>query len=127
MKNQKEIYKALYDGETLINSNGMLAKLNEGGDLVQKEPHEYLLEAFDNSGDWQIHKESEWHENIPDGNVLCWVSDIPNDSDATIRSVTGYCDDSTHFFETLEESWVHAKPLEKQEIQIYLDNAPEEI
>jgi len=126
MKNQREIYAALLAGEILRDEgNNLTIMLDDNGKAVSNsstmQPNFYYPE------NWQIYKETKWHENIPDGGVLCWVSDIPNDSDATIRSVTGYCDDSTHFFETLEESWVHAKPLEKQEIQIYLDNAPEEI
>jgi len=123
MKNQKECYEALSAGETLVNSNGNLAKLNKVGDLVSVEPYEYLLEAFDNSGDWQIYKEPKWYENIPDGGVLCWVKGLGRPT--IITTIDKYepieeCPFSSITKVRYQKVW----PLTKQEIQVFMDNAP---
>ena len=122
MKNQREIYEALLAGETLISSNGVKAKFNKEGELVSREPHNYLLEAFDNSGDWQIYKEPKWYENIPDGGVLCWVTDAcMRHPEIIYKYVTG----SLGPYKSTETGWSNAEPLTKQEIQVFMDNAPE--
>jgi hypothetical protein len=66
----------------------------------------------------------KWYENIPSGGVLCWVGDSEK-RNTWPEFVINYCDDSTHFFETPNESWVYAEPLTKQEIQVFFDNVPE--
>jgi len=67
-------------------------------------------------------KKEEWYENIPDGGVLCWdivggvilVTDLHKGSQVEDNLHKTYM---TH----------NVNPLTKQEIQAFMDNAPEEI
>lgn len=127
MNNRREIYEVLLAGETLIDGSNNLAKLNGVGELVNRInrtiPGDFLFPS-----QWQIYKEPKWYENIPDSGVLCWVKDDEGKVfNKYPETVINYCDDSTHFFETPDESWMYAKPLTKQEIQVFLSNAPEKL
>ena len=127
MKNQREIYQALLDGETLINAkftkvildNGQLRAVHKVG-FAEEMPN-FLYPQI-----WQIYKEPKGYENIPDGGVLCWCYDEP---ETYVRIITEYCDDKiTHKFKTNYGGFVgDATPLTKQEIQVFVNNAPEDI
>ncbi len=121
MKNQREIYEALLAGETLTHAEGIKAKLDNNG-YVTQIPQSFLFPE-----QWQIYKEPKWYENIPDGGVLCWVKDGEGkEFNKYPEMVINYCDDSTHFFETPNESWMYADPLTKTQIQMFMENAPDE-
>ncbi len=126
MKNQREIYEVLLAGETLINAAKFTVRLKDNGDLEYAEDRIYgnvFNAVFKYVEDWQIYKEPKWYENIPDGGVLCWVKNREDRSfyanPHTIRTFSG-----SHYIGY--ELWLFAKPLTKQEIQVFIDNAPEE-
>ena len=122
MNNQREIYEALLAGETLIHKGGMKAKLINGGfipsDGYLSQPYFYTTD------NWQIYKEPKWYENIPEGGVLCWCTDgvlnfpeiIVSYKDETERSFS---------FHSKDSHYQNAKPFTLQEIQVFIDNAPE--
>ena len=109
MKNQREIYEALLAGETLISVNFIKVKLKDDNLDITSIKETHISNAiFKNPNEWQIYKEPKWYENFPDGGVLCWHH----------REL---CIVSNPSWSGLKE----AKPLTKQEIQIFMDNAPE--
>ena len=117
MKNQREIYEALLAGETLIQDfHGIHIKLKDGYLYnVRQEVRDDW--SFNSPIDWEIYKEpAKWYENIPEGGVLCWykngISVIYNSTAITLYATEG-C------------ALSNATPLTKQEIQGFMDNAPE--
>ena len=134
MKNQREIYQALLAGETLINKTLFTVKMNKEGMLESSKDESKGYTAlfntlFDNPSKWQIYKEPKWHKNIPDGGVLCWVRHHPNDHYWPYPVVViGFNNSTNRPYTTYEKgNWYEAKPLTKQEIQVFMDNAPEDI
>jgi len=121
MKNIGEIYKALLAGETLDNGEFSCRLLD--GRLVDDEDTSIELD-FSAVLSWNIYKEPKWYENIPDGGVLCWVNDGRMPSNKHIRIITSFWPDKNHAFWAGDGEWRNAKPLTKQEIQIFMDNAP---
>lgn len=73
----------------------------------------------------EIKKEpTKWYENIPDGGVLCSVGtegqiDIIKKSDMNKNDERIFISDITY--------WYLCKPITKEEIQAFMDNAPEEV
>ena len=116
MNNYEEVIDALKAGETLINFKFLKVKL-EDGELVSVEKLKPFIEHpnFNRPQLWQIYKEPKWYENIPEGGVLCWnIDGVGRQSEyvSAIRNDTVI--DKSNF-----------KPLTKQEIQVFMDNAPE--
>lgn len=123
MKNQREIYEALLAGETLILDN-LYKVILKDGELYNPDAFEVINYQFDRPKDWSIYKEPKWYENIPDGGVLCWTGDcgeIVKDIPSLITNHNG-----EKFVSVMDCLWGKAIPLTKQEIQVYLNNAPEE-
>ena len=115
MINYEEIIDALKAGETLINVKFMKVKL-EDGELVSINPINFApMPNFDRPNLWQIYKEPKWYENIPDGGVLCW----------NINSLGGRSDYVSHIDNSTIVNMKKYTPLTKQEIQVFMDNAPE--
>lgn len=118
MKNQREIYKALLAGETLASNRGLKVKLDVDDMLISVERPK-LFEAAPNFGDpdeWKTYQEPKWHENIPDGGVLCWA--IYSDGTQGASPVLVL----PPFGESDPDNY---ELLIKQEIQVFYDNAPE--
>jgi len=109
MNNQREIYKALLAGETLISDNGTICTLSVAG-ITKDSLDNPSYQSFIKPLEWQIHKEPKWYENIPDGGVLCWYAGLI----VVIYSKLGSRDVAI------------ANPLTRQEIQVLIDNAPED-
>lgn len=122
MKNYEAIIDALKAGETLIHDSGNKVEMNKLGDLI---PMSYTP-AFNQPKDWQVYKEPKWYENIPDGGVLCHVAD--NKLDNFIEVVRAYTNSKFYSLNINEnEYWLNATPLTKQEIQAFMENAPDEL
>jgi len=123
MNNQKEIYEALLAGETLINVKFNKVKMIDS--FIYNERNEGINPNFINPNVWQIYKEPEWHENIPDGGVLCWCKDLESEKEVIdqIRSEGA----NNGYYSSSYKHWCYAKPLTKREIQTFVDNAPEEV
>ena len=124
MNNQREIYTALLAGETLSDASNNTARLNGVGELVNRIGRA-IPDNFYFPDNWKIYKEPKWYENIPDGGVLCWVADDKSQLDrkSTTRIITNTLT-SRDGFRCDSGSWVYAAPLTKQEIQVFMDNAP---
>jgi len=126
MKNQADIYTALLAGETLISMNNITIKLDEDGDV--KSNNMWVNGGFSVPKNWGIYKEKKWYENIPDGGVLCWA-------DVCVVIIVGYEADKypcKYQVKDAEDATItrwtaHAEPLTKQEIQVFIDNAPEKL
>ena len=67
-------------------------------------------------------REKKWYENIPDGGVLCWVKD--EDGEPFFR-INVIFERNGDFYKSKHLAYHYAKPLTKQEIQVFMDNAPE--
>ena len=76
------------------------------------------------SYDYRIAPEpAKWYENIPDGGVLCWLN-------GRINIIIAYNPDPSkeYVFKMDDGQWcIEPKPLTKQEIQVFMDNAPEKV
>ena len=118
MKNQREIYEVLLAGETLVHESGNKAVLTGLGNLEKSEA-EYP--NFYNPKEWQIYKEPKWCENIPDGGVLCLCKD------GTMVKIKYYEGDLLYKKQGDTYTLDFVTPLTKQEIQIFLSNAPEDL
>ena len=122
MNNQKEIYEALLAGETLVMSQTKkLFKLNELGEIDCINNATWSVPQFGRPMDWQIYTKPEWYENIPEGGVLCkWAGKMLLITDYIPHHenpLKGNCSRSVN----------EAIPCTKQEIQIFMDNAPEDL
>ena len=112
MKNQREIYEALLAGETLIHESGNEVEMNKIGDLIPIG----CMPTFNHPEDWQIYKEPEWQENIIAPGVLCWHKD------GSHKTMCVVCNKDTM------GNFIHNfTPLTKQEIQVFKENAPDEL
>lgn len=123
MKNYEAILDALKAGETLISVKLLKVKL-EDGELRQTDKPKNFIPApnFENPNVWQIYKEPKWFENIPNGGVLCWVKNrIDRDYNANPQTIRSFIGGQYIGWEV----WKFAVPLTKQEIQVFMDNAPE--
>ena len=124
MKNQKEIYEALLAGETLIMDKIFKVKL-ENGELYNPDTLDGAEYSFCFPDRWQICKEPKWYENISEGGVLCWLE---NGDNKEIVTVVGYDADLAYSYKFMlnDAKWcTEPTPLTKQEIQVFMDNAPE--
>lgn len=129
MNNQKEIYEALLAGETLDNGE-FSCSLNVQGDLVDDEMDSIDLD-FSDYQNWRIHKEPKWYENIPEGGVLCWICNVEVDvfPRNNVEIIKKYKQDTSDGFDFMSINCAYYKratPLTKQEIQVFMDNVPEE-
>ena len=131
MNNQREIYEALLAGETLT---------SEGVDVFFKNGELRTSEGirctytFVYPEDWQIYKEpAKWYENIPDGGVLCVCG--TSESIRLIESFVLKCispdSAAVPIFRTKDydggDWWYLCRPATKQEIQVFMENAPEDL
>jgi len=123
MNNQREIYEALIVGETLILDNAFKVKL-KNNNLFDPDNNERIRGyQFDSYRNWQIYKKPYWYDNIPDGGVLCWVcvdDNIPVVANIFKKTIGRFP------YQGQLEGWEEATPLTKQEIQVFLTNAPDE-
>ena len=124
MKNQREIYEALLAGETLEGHSDLI-KFKEGELVSLINNNRHPAWVFNHPGKWQIHKEPKWYENIPDGGVLCWCKD--GESDKESIGQINEKGKANGYYTASYKHWIYATPLTKQEIQAYLNNAPEDL
>lgn len=120
MKNQAEIYQALLDGKALICISNIQARLDASGDLYSPNVDPKDIQ-FNEPEDWQIYEPPKWYDNIPEGGVLCCVTG------GGIGIIRGY--EGNRFYENSTKDdafWTKATPLTKEEIQVFMDNTPEE-
>lgn len=132
MNNQREIYEALLAGETLTRDDTAFVKLNDAGLLVDAGTGEHDKWEFYPWEPWQIYKEPAWYENIPEGGVLCWcgTSKSLRLIESSVNKSLSLDSNVATVFRTkdYDESdwWLLCRPATKQEIQVFMDNAPEE-
>jgi len=121
MKNQREIYEALLDGESLMHTETKVkVRLNADDLLIREDTKDLTSITFISYVEWQIYKEPKWYENIPEGGVLCWVS-------GNIHVITEYEKLDEIGFKINAGHWCkNPKPLTKQETQVFMNNAPED-
>jgi len=127
MDNQREINRALCDGETVVHSNGDLTRYSKednqetsgnGGEAWERSWH-----LFDNPRDWQIYTKPDWREELNGKETLCRVRD--NDTQEWLKVViTSYRKINRHKFNSELRRWTQCKRLTKEEIQPLMDNAP---
>lgn len=124
MDNQAECFKALLAGETLIHK--------ESGGRVYFVTGQLNRSDFNFSyyQDYEIYKEPKWYDNIPDKGTLCWISSKVADvfPSMAVGLVVKHEPDSNYAakFELKSGARCYsARPLTKQEIQAFMDNAPE--
>ena len=68
--------------------------------------------------------EYKWYDDIPEGGVLCWCKDGKSCKEV-VDIVTEQGGKNGYYSLNLKH-WIYAKPLTKQEIQVFMDNAPDE-
>ena len=118
MGNKREIYEALLASETLMHDSKFIAIMNKTGEVANVAGTVPEVN-FEPASEWKIYIKPKWYENIPEGGVICNIEGI-------FGVVRAY--DGNRFYEnSIEDSGflVKANPLTKQEIQVFMDNAPE--
>ena len=120
MKNQREIYEALLAGGALKVGNNKIYL--DGGGFLTSEGADDFPSVFTPASKYEIYKEPKWYENIPDGGVLCWHERYGR---KFIIHIVAY--DKEQFISKHGGIYRTATLLTKQEIQIFMDNAPEKI
>lgn len=118
MNNQREIYEALLAGETLINTEtgNMKIVMDVNGYIKYSDGSPCDINELMTPDVWQIYKEPKWYENIPEGGVLCLT-------EYGVRKITAY-DGVIYYVGDRINRYEKADPLTKQEIQLFLSNAP---
>jgi hypothetical protein len=113
MKNYEEIIKALLDGETLQNilDPKWRVKLKEGELSVDTNG---VIPSFSRPDHWQIYTDHQWHNNIPEGGILCWVSDGNEEEKWCAQLVKGKLDDK--FLATKYHQWRYATPVKQEDL-----------
>ena len=121
MNNKGEIFKALNDGYKIYSINRGKGFVHLVDDVLVN--HEGLIRDLDfrAPSEWQIYKEPKWYENIPDGGVLCWADEVRDMPALIIR----YSNAEKVFVSGWGARYSRSTPLTKQEIQVFMDNAPE--
>jgi hypothetical protein len=131
MKSTAECYKALLGGEKLKNKSfrdkSFYVYLNDG--ILMNNRGEEDLFYFNVPELWEIYEEPKWYENIPEGGVLCWVSDTKKDDEECIAAICHHNEKVNNSYTELdvEVGWKYATPLTKEEIQVFLNNVPEDV
>lgn len=78
MKDLAEIYQSLLDGHTLVSKFGDMVRLHDGCQQYWDEgkwEDNCTNWQFDTPKSWEIYKEPQWYDNIPEGGSLCRVRD----------------------------------------------------
>jgi len=125
MKNQREMIEALLTGEKLIQkdlSSSSIIKMDERGITTYMHGNECNMNEIRSPEFWRIHKKPKWYENIPDGGVLCWVKSEGEEYQIVPTLIFDYPLEVAADLSVVYENY---KPLTKQEIQVFMDNAPE--
>lgn len=124
MNNQREIYEALLDGEKIHSIHKGKGYLHLIGGVLFNDLGNVREESFTYPSHWQVYEEpAKWCVNIPEGGVLCWVKNRTDRSFNAIPHVI-YSISATCYIGY--ELWNFATPLTKQEIQTFIENAPED-
>lgn len=120
-ENIEQIYKHLIGGGRIkpvgYNSNFGLIE----GNLIDGSGQWVSLD-FQIPSAWSIYEAPKWYENIPAGGALCWVKIAAMKPYVVL--VTGH-DKRRGFIFASGGCWSHVTPLTKDEIQSFLDNAPD--
>jgi hypothetical protein len=133
MKSTAECYKALLDGERLICKDEFTTskpiRIADNGQVIiedTKRFHKIIYPAFEHPEKWEIYEEPKWYENIPEDGVLCWVSDIKKDDKECIAAICHHNEKVNNPYIELGAGvgWKYATPLTKEEIQVFLNNVP---
>ena len=124
MNNQREMIEALLDGEKLVMpelSSSSIIEMDDRG--ITRYTHGALCDMNEICSPqvWQIYKEPKWYENIPDSGVLCRCNDGLI-VDITESSASRLINKKGSFF-----TFDFVTPLTKQEIQAFMENAPDEL
>jgi len=126
LKSTKECFQALIDGETLVGGFGTELHFNDEDELINQN-EKISSHHFANYQNWHIKQEinQDWRENIPPEGVLGYAWD--SDKDDKVKCICTDYDQSYDFqYNCGDEAYIHFRPMTKAEIQVYLDNAPEE-
>lgn len=125
-KDNKELAQALLDGRIFYYN------LNEDVSIYW-DGRRFIHEYDDGSlnvirfrsiclDDWE--EKSPWDKDIPDGGILCWVSDGDPDVESLVSEIIiSKTDDS--YIATTGIGWTYAKPLSKVELIKLTENVPE--
>lgn len=94
----------------------------------------YEVEVSDACHCWEenilykkVETKLEWYDNIHESGVLCWASDCGLGERDLITVIKSYNTGNTgyNYYDYRDDGWVYATPLTKEEIQEYLNVAPE--
>ena len=115
MENQRECYEALLAGKTIKDVGTCFIKLNDDGDLILASGKPACI-SFGYPENWQIYKEPK---------TLCRVGS--HTGKERIRLLLNYDAETKKGNTESGVMWAEAEPLTKQEIQVFMDNAPEKL
>lgn len=100
-----------------------MARLMETQDQELIRKLTYRVNALERKAG--VIKKEKWYENIPDGGVLCWCGDGESDKES-VGQVTEK-GGANGYYTASHKHWIYATPLTKQEIQVFMDNVPEDL
>ena len=71
MRSQREIYKSLLDGNTLISCSGDKRRIDFVTGFLVDEKGNKQNSFFDKPDSWAEYNEPQWYDKIPKEGVLC--------------------------------------------------------
>lgn len=124
MENINEIYKALLDGKKITHIRWMRREYIHIVDgMVLEEEGDPYFSFFDDCEHWELYKEPQWYDNIPEGGVLC-KNEINGPRGWEYILVTDYYQGDVAAFVSNIGYVGNVTPLTKEEIQVFMDNVP---
>lgn len=125
-KNAGEIYTALLAGKKIREeawADDYYIHLIEGQQYYKNGQN--AAYNFCNPSSWEEYIEPKWYENIPEGGILCRVSDYKIEPLTVVAIVCRINTTSAdlRFITTSNTSWVYATPISKEEISVLYNNA----
>jgi hypothetical protein len=108
MESQRQIYQALIEGKTLVNSVGTKVVCGDHGNLVFTSIN---MPLFANPSAWSEYKAPQWYDNIRQSSGYpCWLW---NDSSIKVMGlVVKY--ENNKFITSLGCKWDFAEPVKPE-------------
>lgn len=129
MKTTADCWRALIDRDRLTFPH-MVSKYIylDNEDVLRYDSGARATHSFHDPENWYTYEEPEWYEDIPKVGVACWVSDDaerPNSEQSEgIDVIAVYIPGEEYPFIGVS-CWKYATRLTKEEIRVFLNNAPE--
>ena len=115
----------MLDGQVYVDGNGYkfyatnLTSLTESTEYLVTTGYggpDGIEDFWEDVANWTPYTPpKEWYEEIPEGGVLCWVSDDDKEKRYNTAVISSYINDSTYSFRQKMIGWRYATPVKPEE------------